>query len=142
MKNLFEKLANISINHLKQSPVLQKTATLADVAMDEINKQLHIEPISLDKLAAGLSADTDKIILETQQNEGLKFIGGELIASAQATQAAHFVLLLQLYFQNSQNKMILKEQHKELALSILDEACQNELKQKQKISYEVNTPSK
>ena len=141
MSNLFEKLANISINHLKKSPVLQKPATLADAAMDELNKQLHIDAISLDKLAAGLSTDTDNLILETQRNEGLRFVGGELIASSQATQAAHFALRLQLYFQNTQNKVILKEQNKELALSILDQASQQELQRKQSISYEVNAPA-
>ena len=103
MKNLFENLANMSINHLKQSPVLQKTASLADAAMEEINKKLHIDVISLNKLAAGLSADTDKLILETQQNESLLFVGGELTASIQATQTENFTLCLQLYFQNSQN---------------------------------------
>jgi|GEM_PF-5112469 len=141
MKSIFEKLANMSIDHLKKSPVLQETVKLADAAMDEINKQVYIEPVSLDKLAAGLSVDTDKLILETQQNERLKFIGGELIALAQATQTTHFSLNLQLYFQNLQNKMILKEQKKELAFTILDASSQSELKQKQKISYEVNTPS-
>lgn len=141
MSNFFERLANKSIEHLKKSPVLQKTATLADGAMDELNKQFHIEAISLDKLAAGLSADTDKLILDTQRNEGLSFVGGELIASSQATQAAHFSLRLQLYFQNSQNKVILKAQNKELALSILDEISQQDLQQKQSISYEVNAPT-
>lgn len=141
MSNFFERLANKSIEHLKKSPVLQKTATLADGAMDELNKQFHIEAISLDKLAAGLSADTDKLILDTQRNESLSFVGGELIASSQATQAAHFSLRLQLYFQNSQNKVILKAQNKELALSILDEISQQDLQQKQSISYEVNAPT-
>lgn len=140
MSNFFERLANKSINHLKKSPVLQKTATRANDAMDELNKQFHIEAISLDKLTARLSADTDKLILDTQRNEGLRFVGGELIASSQTTQAAHFGLHLQLYFQNAQHKVILKEQRKELALSILDEVSQQELQRKQSISYTVNAP--
>lgn len=142
MSDKFWNMVNMGIDHLKKSPVLQKSAHLADGVMDEMNKTFQHEPISLDNLVKKLSLDTDTLILGIQHKEKLDFVGGELTALSSAQQAEHFSLALKLYFQNPQGKVILKENSKELAMNILDAASQQELKAKQSISYEVNAPTK
>ena len=52
-----------------------------------------------------------------------------------------FSLDLKLYFQNNNDEIILKEKHKELDFSILDEISKKELMEKKSITYEVNEPN-
>ena len=132
---------NAVIDHLKKSPVLNKTIELLDSTIDEINKKFKHDPISLDELTSRLSDDTDKEILQIQQQENLCFIGGELLVSKTAQLAGCFSLDLKLYFQNQMEKIILKEKHKELQISILNEASQNDLLQQSIIKYEINEPN-
>lgn len=141
MSNKIEDSANALIDHLKKSPILNKTVELVDKAIDGINKNLHLEPIGLDELTSYLSNDTDKEILEIQQQENLRFIGGELLVSAKSQQNDFFSLDLNLYFQSQLDKIILKEKHKELRISILNELSKNDLIQQGIIKYEINEPN-
>lgn len=135
-----ENSANAFIDHLKKSPVLNKTVGLVDGVIEEVNKNFKHEPISLDQLVARLSDDTDKEILQIQQQEALNFVGGELIVSSKASQDHYFSIDLKLYFKNSFGKIILKEKHKELELFILENSSKNDLLQKTVIKYEVDEP--
>ena len=89
----------------------------------------------------GLSNETDKEIVRIIKSEDLQFIGGELIVLNKSQQKDHFSLDLQLYFQNKSEEVVLKEKHKELEFSILDEKSQQELLNKGTIKYEVNEPN-
>ena len=140
MREKIEGVINTAIDHFKKSPVLQKTVGLADGILDELNKSFHHEPTSLDALTTKLSADADRLILENQRQSGLSFVGGELVVSSQAKKHNHFSLTLKLYFQDTQQKVILKETYKELGLSVINESSQKELNMKQEITYEVNPP--
>ena len=92
-------------------------------------------------LVRGLSNETDKEIVRIIKSEDLQFIGGELIVLNKSQQKDHFSLDLQLYFQNKSEEVVLKEKHKELEFSILDEKSQQELLNKGTIKYEVNEPN-
>lgn len=139
MTDIIESLLNGSIDHLKKSPVLKAAAATADAAMDRINALLHKDPVSLDALVADLSNDTDKLILDAERNEGLTYVGGQLVAIAPASDT--FELVLKLYFKASDDKVILKESRKELAASILLAESLHELNAQQKISFEVDLPA-
>ena len=102
---------------------------------------LKHDPISLDRLVQGLSNDTDKEILNIIRSENLNFIGGELIVLGTSKKIDCFSLDLKLFFQNNKDEVILKEKHKELEFSILDETSQKELIEKKSITYEVNEPN-
>jgi hypothetical protein len=108
------------INHVKKSPVLNALKdTVEQIALKTSN--LKHEPVSLDSLVRGLSNETDKEIVRIIKSEDLQFIGGELIVLNKSQQKDHFSLDLQLYFQNKSEEIVLKEKHKELEFSILDE---------------------
>ena len=141
MNEKFWNGVNIAISHLKKSPVLQKTVSMADGIMDEMNKTFQHEPISLDSLVASLSPDTDKLILDLQLKDSIQFIGGELIVSIPSSKSEKFALLLQLYFKEQSGKVLLKENGKELELELLDKQSQQDLIDKGRISFEVEQPS-
>jgi hypothetical protein len=140
MKEKTEKYLSDFINHIKKSPVLNALKdTVEQVALKTSN--LKHEPLSLDSLVSGLSNETDKEILKIIKTEDIQFIGGELIVLNKSELKDHFSLDLKLYFQNKSEEIILKEKHKELELSILDEISQQELFNKGTIKYEVNEPN-
>lgn len=135
-----EKLANTLISHLKKSPVLNGAVGFADSAINELNSSLRRDPIPLDELVSRLSENTDQTILNIQITESLVFVGGDLVASLNSMKQDMFCLDLKLYFQDVRSKVILKEIHKDLQSSILDEKSQQELVSKKSISYEVHAP--
>lgn len=140
MKEKTEKSLSDLINHVKKSPVLNALKdTVEQIALKTSN--LKHEPVSLDSLVRGLSNETDKEIVRIIKSEDLQFIGGELIVLNKSQQKDHFSLDLQLYFQNESEEVVLKEKHKELEFSILDEKSQQELLNKGTIKYEVNEPN-
>ena len=135
-----ESILNDLINHVKKSPILNSLKEKVDqVAIQTAN--LKHDPISLDRLVQGLSNDTDKEILKIIRSENLNFIGGELIVLGTSKKIDCFSLDLKLFFQNNKDEVILKEKHKELEFSILDETSQKELIEKKSITYEVNEPN-
>ncbi len=136
-----EDAANAIIDHLKRSPVLNKTVDFVEQAINKLNQNFQHQPIGLDELISGLSDETDKTILQIQQQESLRFIGGELHVSKESKQISYFSIDLKLYFQNQMEKIILKETHKELQISILNDESKNDLFQKGIIKYEVNEPN-
>ena len=135
-----ESILNDLINHVKKSPILNSLKEKVDqVAIQTAN--LKHDPISLDRLVQGLSNDTDKEILNIIRSENLNFIGGELIVLGTSKKIDCFSLDLKLFFQINKDEVILKEKHKELEFSILDETSQKELIEKKSITYEVNEPN-
>ena len=135
-----ESILNDLINHVKKSPILNSLKEKVDqVAIQTAN--LKHDPISLDRLVQGLSNDTDKEILNIIRSENLNFIGGEIIVLGKSKKIDCFSLDLMLFFQNNKDEVILKEKHKELEFSILDETSQKELIEKKSITYEVNEPN-
>ena len=135
-----ESILNDLINHVKKSPILNSLKEKVDqVAIQTAN--LKHDPISLDRLVQGLSNDTDKEILNIIRSENLNFIGGELIVLGTSKKIDCFSLDLKLFFQNNKDEVILKEKHKELEFSILDETSQKELIENKSITYEVNEPN-
>lgn len=140
MKEKTENSFSDLINHIKKSPVLNALKdTVEQIALTTSN--LKHEPVSLDSLVRGLSNETDKEILKIIKFEDVLFIGGELIVLNQSQKKDHFSLDLKLYFQNKNKEIILKEKHKELEVSILDETSQQELFNKGTIKYEINEPN-
>lgn len=135
-----DKVLSDFINHVKKSPILNALKDKVDQVAIQTAKFKH-EPISLDNLVLGLSNDTDKEILNIIKHENINFIGGELVVLSKSRNIDCFSLDLKLYFQNNQNEIILKEKHKELEFSILDETSQKELIEKKSITYEVNEPN-
>ena len=135
-----ESILNDLINHVKKSPILNSLKEKVDqVAIQTAN--LKHDQISLDRLVQGSSNDTDKEILNIIRSENLNFIGGELIVLGTSKKIDCFSLDLKLFFQNNKDEVILKEKHKELEFSILDETSQKELIEKKSITYEVNEPN-
>ena len=128
------------INHLKKSPVLNALKDKVEQIAVQTASLRH-EPIGLDDLVSKLSNDTDKEILKIIKHENLNFIGGELIVLGTSKKIDCFSLDLKLFFQNNKDEVILKEKHKELEFSILDETSQKELIEKKSITYEVNEPN-
>ena len=135
-----DKVLSDFINHIKKSPILNALKDKVDQVAIQTASFKH-EPISLDNLVVGLSNDTDKEILKIIKHENLNFIGGELIVLGTSKKIDCFSLDLKLFFQNNKDEVILKEKHKELEFSILDETSQKELIEKKSITYEVNEPN-
>ena len=89
----------------------------------------NINKIGLRELGNGFQIDgdhkenPDAYII---RSENLNFIGGELIVLGTSKKIDCFSLDLKLFFQNNKDEVILKEKHKELEFSILDETSQKE----------------
>lgn len=137
---MIEKILNPIIDHLKRSPVLQTAVASADNLMDQINNAFKHEPISLDMLVEKLSPSTDNLIIATESEEGIKFIGGELTAYLPPADLNRFALNLKLYYKNSSDEFVLKEREKMLDRGILTTDSLAELKEKEQ-SFEVNEPA-
>lgn len=139
MSDKIEKTFIDLINHIKKSPILNAARETVEKVAVQTENFKH-EPVSLETLVHGLSNDTDREILSIIKLEKMKFIGGELIVLNKSEKKDHFSLDLKLYFQNKSEEIILKEKHKELEISILNEESQQDLLEKGLIKYEVNEP--
>lgn len=137
-----EKILNAAIDHLKKSPVLQEVKVAADSLMDQLNKTFKHDPVSLDVLVSGLSDSTDQLIIDTERSDNLVFIGGELSACSAPQRPDTLSLKLKLYFNNPQDKILLKESEKQLDSSVLTSQALKDLNEKGIVTFEVDKPSR
>ena len=137
MKELF---LNSAINHLKNSPVLQSAVAIADDYMNKLNTSFSRDPIDLQQLLEKLSPATDDLIVGFERDEGLTFIGGELAVFLPVQKTEDFSVQLKLYFNNKQEKIILKEVNKNLSLKVLTKKSVDELVSKNRLEYQVDAP--
>jgi hypothetical protein len=134
-----EKLLNTAIDHLKKSPVLQEVRNAADSLLDHLNDTFKHDPISLADLVTKFSDSTDQLIIETEQNENLEFIGGELTARLQPQKEQKLSLILKLYFKNQKGSFVLKESEKQISQNVLTSESLEELNIQEQ-TFEVDDP--
>lgn len=107
-------------------------------AADEFRKLMR--PFSIDKMAGHYSKRLDELILRTEKEQGLQYVGGEFIVTV-AT-AAHFKMAIDLYFQNKEKEWVRVQTESGLRdLRYLNESSRRELQAKRKIVFEVQEPS-
>lgn len=98
-----------------------------------------VESLPLDDYVEKFSFDTDKLILNFEKNEGLKFIGGELIVENKDLNLLLFKLCL--YFSNSENILLLKETTKSIEKTNINEGDIASLIENKMIKFEVTHPN-
>lgn len=108
-------------------------------AADEFRKLMR--PFSIDKMAGHYSKRLDELILRTETEQKLHYIGGEFIVTA--VTAAHFKLAIDLYFRNEENEWVRVQTESGLKdMRYLNETSRRELQGKKKIIFEVQEPSR
>jgi len=96
--------------------------------------------ITLDEFAKNASAKIDEIILKEIEN-GKEFAAGRFYVSL--VDAATFRTSFELYFKDEDGKFLsMTGQGKTVSISVLQSKDQKELKSMEKITYEVNEPTK
>lgn len=112
-----------------------------DDFLTRIEKGHRLDPLSLDDLANKFSNDTDRIIIEFEDREGLKFLGGKLIVSMDQN-IDFFNFKLNIYFTTEDKRVILKEVNKKMPIILLTEDSCIILKTTKPIEYEVTEPQR
>ena len=98
-----------------------------------------IETLPLDDYVEKFSFDTDNLILKFEKNEGLKFIGGELIVENKDLNI--LLLKLCLYFSDSESIVLLKETTKSIEKKNINESDIASLIENKIIKFEVTHPN-
>lgn len=96
------------------------------------------DPLPLDDYIEKFSVDTDALILKFENNEGLKFVGGELIVENKDLNV--LLLKLCLYFTNSEDSILLKETIKKLDKKNINSSDIADLIENKIIKFEVTHP--
>ena len=125
---------------------LDKGVKKATEIVEEAGKQiLAAKQKDLETIAKQYNDDTDKKILQFEK-EGLTYIGGHLIAKLDKTDLPEskeeLLLKLDLYFQNKDQKIILKSTGSRLPTYKLTPKSLEDLSNGQEIKFAVEAPHK
>lgn len=136
MNPLVTKGISLALEAIGKSQLVKEGVDKIESALDQVDAMHRIEPISIDALAESLSPAIDQQIVEVARTEGLKPLGGELKAIYINDSVE---LHLKNYFNDRNNKIILKESKKIIDKVYLDQDSINKVKASELV-YPITPP--
>lgn len=136
MNPIVTKGISLAFEAIGKSQLVKESVDKIESALDQFDAMHRIEPISIDALAESLSPAIDQQIVEVARTEGLKPLGGELKAIYINDSVE---LHLKNYFNDRNNKIILKESKKIIDKVYLDQDSINKVKASELV-YPITPP--
>jgi len=138
MNPIVAKGISLTLEAIGKSQIAKESITKIESSLDHVDEMHRIEPMSIDDLAESLSNSIDQQVIAVADAEKLKPLGGELMA----TYINDCVELnLKNYFNNVDNKVILKESKKVIDKAYLDEESINRIRDSELI-YPISPPAR
>lgn len=111
-----------------------------DDVMQSITDALLLKKSNLEELAESYSHATDTSVLETQKNERLTFIAGNLSIKIIEEVTGNIEVLAELFFQDAENEWIKKELKSKIRLTCLTDEALEKLKHEKIVKYKITPP--
>lgn len=137
MNPIVTKGINLALETIGKSQLVKEGIDKIESGLDSLDAMHRIEPISIDALAENLSPAIDQQIVEISRTEGLKPLGGELKAIYINDSIE---LHLKSYFNDKNNKVILKESKKIIDKNYLDQDSIDKVKVSELV-YPITPPT-
>lgn len=138
MNPIIAKGISLTLEAIGKSQIAKESIAKIESSLDHMDEIHRIEPMSIDDLAESLSNSIDQQVIAVADTEKLKPLGGELTA----TYINDCVELhLKNYFNNVDNKVILKESKKVIDKAYLDEESINRIRDSELI-YPISPPAR
>lgn len=130
-----DKNTKKSFSEKAQDFFTKSTDSLDNLSQSLVKKMNDRDNQNIDDFVKNLSKSTDENIDSIEKKEKIDFVGG--ILKAQLVEEK-LVLKLQLYFQDANEKVILKEITQDFSSSNLSQESKNELSNGNILEYPVN----
>lgn len=137
MNPIVTKGISLALETIGKSQLVKEGVDKIESGLDHLDAMHRIEPISIEALAESLSPAIDQQIVEISRNESLKPLGGELKAIYINDSVE---LHLKSYFNDRNNKVILKESKKIVDKTYLDQDSINKIKASELV-YPITPPT-
>lgn len=138
MNPIVAKGINLTLEAIGKSQIAKESIAKIESHLDHVDEIHRIEPMSIDALAESLSDSIDQQVMAVADTENLKPLGGEL----KAIYVNDCVELhLKNYFNNIDNKVILKESKKVIDKAYLDEESIDKVRCSEVI-YPISPPAR
>lgn len=138
MNPVVAKGISLTLEAIGKSQIAKESIAKIESGLDHVDEMHRIEPMSIDALAESLSDSIDQQVMAVADTENLKPLGGEL----KAIYINDCVELhLKNYFNNIDNKVILKESKKVIDKAYLDEESIDKVKDSEVI-YPISPPAR
>lgn len=136
MNPIVTKGISLAIDLVGKSQIAKESAAKIENGLNKIDDMHQIEPISINDLAIRLSDSIDRQIINIANTESLTSLGGELrVIYINDSIELH----LKNYFNDKNNKIILKESKKSIDKSYLDEDSIKKIRESELV-YPISPP--
>src|SRR5699024_10578312 len=137
MNPIVTKGISLALETIGKSQLVKEGVDKIESGLDHLDAMHRIEPISIEALAESLSPAIDQQIVEISRNESVKPLGGDLKANYINNSIQ---LHLKRYFNDRNNKVILKESKKIVDKTYLDQDSINNIKASELV-YPITPPT-
>lgn len=135
----FTEIASQALHTLNNSQFVKETGEKFNSYLDDINKSMETKSLSIDTLLDQLSVEIDKDMLSVANLEKMQPLGGEITITTNDKNSIK--LNLKTYFNNSENKIILRESSKIIDNNILEASAIDKIQGSiNPLKYEISPP--